>query len=360
MKQLLLRPDNSSEICIHSEIEAISESWNDLALRQRAAPFLAPGWYEIWNRAFGERDELRFFTLSRGGELSAVVPLRIRRGRFRSPTNWHTPGFDVLSEDEAAASDLIEVILEQKPSLLEFRLVSGRGRVCAVTPELTAAYGLGTRRVLLRSPIVHTDGDWDQYERGLSHNLRKDVHRRLRRLEESGDVELEITNGGDRLEELLWEGFAVEASGWKGRDGTAIASHPSTLGFYSDLARWAESRGELRLAFLRLDGRAIAFQFGLEAHGVHYALKAGYLEDESRFAPSKLQHHLLIERAFQSGLSSYSFLGASDAYKERWVNDWDELFAVQIFSRRPSGIGHWAVERYCRPVARRIRNSISR
>lgn len=360
MTHLVRRSDDSLDFRVYSDIEAIAASWNQLALRQRAAPFLAPGWYEIWNRVFGERDELKIFTLSRGGELAAIAPLRVHRGKFRSPTNWHTPGFDVLSEDETVASELLNAILEQEPYLLDLRFVSERGRAYAAMPGTAATRGLDLRRALLRSPIVRTEGDWDQYERGLSQNLRKDINRRLRRLNESGDVELEVTSGGDRLEELLAEGFAVEASGWKGRDGTAIASHSNTLGFYSDLARWADSRDELRLAFLRLDGRAIAFIFGLEAHGVHYALKAGYLEDASRFAPSKVQHHLLIERAFRTDLSSYSFLGASDPYKVRWANDWDELFALQIFSRRPRGLAHWAFERYCKPVARRARNSISR
>lgn len=360
MRQLLRRSDDSLEICVYSDIEAVAESWDQLALRQRAAPFLAPRWCEIWNRAFGEGDELKIFTLSRGGELSAVVPLRIHGDRFRSPTNWHTPGFDVLSKDEAAARELLEAVLELKPSLLDLRFVSGRGRVSAVIPELTKAYGLGASRVLWRSPIVHTEGDWYQYERGLSQNLLKDIGRRKRRLEESGKVEHEVSNGGARLEELLAEGFAVEASGWKGREGTAITSHPRTIGFYSELARWAESRGELRLAFLRLDDRAIGFHFGLEAHGIHYALKTGYLEDAAQFAPSKVQHHLLIERAFRSRLSSYSFLGASDAYKDRWANDWDELSAVQVFSRRPRGLTRWAVERYCLPATRWVRASISR
>src|SRR5207247_10269646 len=68
---------------------------------------------------------------------------------------------------------------------------------------------------------------------------------------------LEVVDGSERLDELLEEGFRVEASGWKSRAGTAIASRPDTRRFYTDVARWASDRGWLRLAFLRLGGRAL-------------------------------------------------------------------------------------------------------
>ena len=44
--------------------------------------------------------------------------------------------------------------------------------------------------------------------------------------------------------------------------------------FYTDIAGWARGAGLLRLAFLRLDGRAIAFAFGLQDGTAFYLLKA--------------------------------------------------------------------------------------
>jgi hypothetical protein len=69
---------------------------------------------------------------------------------------------------------------------------------------------------------------------------------------------------------------AIEASGWKGERGAAIISRPETRSFYTEVSRWAARNGWLRLAFLRLDGRALAFQCGLEDGGTHYFLKGGF------------------------------------------------------------------------------------
>ena len=78
----------------------------------------------------------------------------------------------------------------------------------------------------------------------------------------------------------------MEGSGWKTR--TAIASRPDTRRFYRDVARWAAGRGWLRLGFLRLDGRALAFDFCLEHAGTHYLLKTGFDPAFRAYGPGML------------------------------------------------------------------------
>ena len=47
------------------------------------------------------------FTLRRGGRLSAVLPLRPKHGALVSPTNYHTPEFDIVG-DQASVAMLVE------------------------------------------------------------------------------------------------------------------------------------------------------------------------------------------------------------------------------------------------------------
>ena len=112
-----------------------------------------------------------------------------------------------------------------------------------------------------------------------------------------GEVSLEIESGAERLDDLLAEGFEVEARGWKGLRGTAVASDPQTLSFYTEVARWAASRDLLRLAFLRVDGRALAFHFSLESEGKHYLLKPGYDERFRKAGPGTVLTYRMIVSA---------------------------------------------------------------
>jgi CelD/BcsL family acetyltransferase involved in cellulose biosynthesis len=144
-------------------------------------------------------------------------------------------------------------------------------------------------------------------------------------------LELDVQDGRCRLPELLDEGFGVEASGWKGRAGTAIVSRWRTRLFYPAVARWAADTGILRLAFLRHDGRAIAFSFGLQQGGTHYGLKLGYEESYARFSPGMLILHRLTEWCFeQPEVRAFEMLGQADEYKSEFATVVEKQERVQI------------------------------
>jgi CelD/BcsL family acetyltransferase involved in cellulose biosynthesis len=180
-----------------------------------------------------------------------------------------------------------------------------------------------------------------------------ELRRRRRRLADEGQFSFECTDGTERLDELLEEGFRVEAAGWKGARNSAIMSKVESDRFYRVLARWAADHGWLRLAFLRLDGRPFAFDFCIEHNGVHYLLKTGFDPSYSRFAPGVVLRYEMIARAFSEGLSSYEFLGEDATWKLRWSDTTRQLDALQVFARSPRGLIEWAANAYGRPLARR-------
>jgi Acetyltransferase (GNAT) domain len=100
-------------------------------------------------------------------------------------------------------------------------------------------------------------------------------------------VSVEVSDGSERLDELLGEGFTVRGSGWKGERGRR-SHHVSTRHFYGEVARRVASLGRLRLAFLRSNGRPITFQFDRESGRTSYSLEIGYGAEFERFSPGKL------------------------------------------------------------------------
>jgi CelD/BcsL family acetyltransferase involved in cellulose biosynthesis len=176
----------------------------------------------------------------------------------------------------------------------------------------------------------------------------------LRRLQELGEITLDVCDGSERLEDLLTEGFRIEASGWKGSSRSAIASHAQTETFYRSVARWAEARGWLRLAFLRLDGIPLAFHYCLEQAGTHYFIKGGHDSGYSKFSPGKVLTHSMLSRAFSLGLSSYEFLGADDPWKLRWTSSSRNRLIFHAFRPAPDGLAEWIVFNYGRRSAIKV------
>ena len=215
-------------------------------------------------------------------------------------------------------------------------------------------------RPLERSPYVDTTGDWEAYVEERKSKFLRELRRRRRQLEAEGRFALEVHDGREQLIELLEEGFRVEAAGWKAARGTAILSQPATRRFYGDLACWAAKHGWLRLAFLRLDSRPMAFDFSIEHHGVHYLLKTGFDPAYGRFAPGMLIRHEMIARAFAEGLRRYEFLGADEPWKLKWTDAVRERSLLQAFAPTLRGEVERTAFAYGRPLARRTLSLVRR
>ena len=105
------------------------------------------------------------------------------------------------------------------------------------------------------------------------------------------------SNDPSAVEEFL----ALEAAGWKGRQGTALLSRKEDAEFFRAACRGLVASGRLR--FLALTGsRTVAMQCNLIANGVIFGFKTCYDEELARHSPGVL---LLLEV-----LASISLTGA--------------------------------------------------
>jgi len=344
------------EVERQSSLSAIAAEWDELVKQTGASPFCGPGWFDAWWQAFG-RGHLDVFILRRAGALVAVLPVAERHGIRRALSNWHTPEFAVPAADSAARQALLRRVLKGTRTSLQL------GMLTAGTEDAhdfaTVAHDQGFRvlpRLIERSPFVRLEGTYEDYERTLSQRRRSELRRRRRRLAERGTLSFELETGTKRLDELLAEGFAVEGSGWKTEQGTAILSRPETRLFYRLVAEWAAQRGSLRLAFLRLDGRPIAFHFTIEDGRSAYQLKGGYDTDFREFAPGQLLVQDMVRWAFGRELRTYEFLGADEAFKLDWTASLRDRIALHAFPHSPAGTVAFGAQSYGRPLAKRARD----
>jgi len=264
-----------------------------------------------------------------------------------------------VAEDASAAGELARALVsrgEQVVSLAFF----GPGDT-GLDQFRTAADSAGYRLLLSTlppSPYVDIAGDWGGYEDRLDGALLRDLRRRRRRLEDEGDVTFEVADGRERLGGLLAEGLAVETSGWKAARRSAISSRDETTRFYTEAAHWAAARGWLRLSFLRIDGRAIAFQYGVEEGGVYYFLKGGYDPAFHRFAPGKLLVQAMLHRAFDAGLARFDFLGGDEPWKLEWTATCRQRVIVHAFAPSLAGSLERVAITYGRPIRARARRQV--
>jgi CelD/BcsL family acetyltransferase involved in cellulose biosynthesis len=337
----------------------LDSDWDTLADRVGAPPFLRPGWFAAWHRAYGN-GTLEVLRVRDEGRLVGVLPVELRDGATLSPTNTHTPVFGAIAASPDAERALARKLLDVAEGRIEFAYVETSSTLLATLREMLRSAKRSERRsvlteVVARPPYVATAGGWDAYLAGRSRKLLKDIRRRRRRLEEVGTVEVTVHSSVHGLTEALDEFVALEASDWKAVEGTSIGSRGASRRFYAEIAHWAARRGWLRLIFLRLDGRPVAAEFDLECGGSLYALKCGFDSEYRSFGPGQLLNHDCIKMAFDGGLSSYEFLGTDEPYKMFWTDTTREQVRVRSFRRTVSGDLAALARHHARPLARRLR-----
>jgi CelD/BcsL family acetyltransferase involved in cellulose biosynthesis len=318
--------------------DAVADEWDLLADQLAVAPFLRPGWIFAWSRAFAS-GRLSLLTATRGNELVGLLPFVKRRGVLHAPANWHTPLFGYLARDEEAGAALAERFVSSARVRADLSFLdSSDPGVEACTAAAARAGRRVIVRTILRSPYVDlTGGDWESYRGSLRRKTRKEIERQWRRLTDEGSIRFDVVNSGHEFDRALEEGLRLEGSGWKEKQKTAIVSQPETYSFYLEIAGWAARRGWLALAFLRLDGRAIAFDLCLEAGGILYVVKGGFDTAYRRLGPGMLLTHAALRRAFEQGLRSYELLGAAEPYKLVWASETHDRVRFQAFARSLSG-----------------------
>jgi CelD/BcsL family acetyltransferase involved in cellulose biosynthesis len=326
----------------------LAPEWNDLVERVRPDhPFLRHEWILSWYDAYGSSSELHILLARSDRELIGIAPLMISMSRsFAIPVrtvgfiyNWHTPRLDFL-----ASRDSTEVYAAFWNHLVEHQLhwdVLQLSQLPADSPTLAAISQLAAQDGFLigcwhseDSPYVQIQGGWDKYLAGLRSHHRINTRSRMKRLEDSGDVQLEILTSSASHRAPLAEGLKLEAAGWKGRSGTAILSDPTDRKFYELLAGRLAASGLLRLIFLKVAAKRIAFAYAIEYQRKLYVLKLGYDPEFSKYSPYNVLCYLLFRNLFSRGLERYEFLGAATDWKLNWTSDVRPHYWLYVFPAR--------------------------
>lgn len=353
------------EVPARTAFMALEPEWNALVESTADEPFYRHEFLRVWVDNFAPESRLRVLTLrDDAGRLTAVLPLMAGRAsmygvpvrRLSATANAHSCRFDVVAREpgSAAVAFLSHLRTDRSWDVLLLTDVPEDGAGWRLYEAAKAAgLSVGTWESL-QSPYIPLPGSWEAYQGTLQSKFKANCRRRRRKLEEKGRVTVERVEGGLELEAKLEEGFALEASGWKGQRGTAMARDARTRGFYSELARAAGYGGRLALYFLRLDGRAVAFQYALEYGGRYFLLKPGYDESLGDCSPGQLLMEDVLRDCLTRGLREFDFLGPDMVWKRDWTDTVRRHTWLYVFNDTALGRALCAAKFRWAPVAREV------
>lgn len=186
-------------------------------------------------------------------------------------------------------------------ALTEFGLIAGDGPFYQLLADLFNERALFTfDSECFTRAMFRPRADADEYLRGaLSREHRKDLRRRGKRLSESGRVQYVEMETDENATGWIEEFLQLEASGWKGEQGTALACKEADRNFFAAVATEAYRRGRLMMLALKLDERTIAQKCNLLAGNGSFAFKIAFDQNYARFSPGFMLEVENIHRLHQ-------------------------------------------------------------
>lgn len=310
--------------------------------------FATAEWFEAWIDAFGNDTAGIWRPAPGDGDDCAVAYCRehVRLGpalRIKAAvgaTNDHTPRYDILGVPADPTALFERMLRELGVSLLRFDYLSHDSNLldaCRRAPPRLSY----TIDFCEDSPYVDCDLDWNDYWAGLG-STRTLWARRERKLMSEEGTTFRCLADWNEVQPLLDRIYDVEASGWKGREGTAIRQSTATLHFYNRcIAQWARE-GWLRLFTLSVGEDIVAFQINVLFRGVLFQLKVGYDERYAKLSPGQVLQLQILRWAFaRPEVHVYDMLGGggkAGATKRKWATAAEPLYSLTVFRRDLSGL----------------------
>ena len=131
-------------------------------------------------------------------------------------------------------------------------------------------------------------GGEDYLQTTLAPGVRKEYRRQRKRLAELGRLEFRTLRDRAEVDQWLEDFLDLEASGWKSREGHALALNDDHRTFVCAAAQQGFDRGQMILQGLFLDGRPVAMLLSFLAGGGGFAFKIAYDETLGKYSPGVL------------------------------------------------------------------------
>ncbi|MBI5021909.1 MAG: GNAT family N-acetyltransferase [Ignavibacteriales bacterium] len=331
------------------------DDWNNLVLHS-ATPslFISYEWLITWWQCH-KNDKLKLFVLMvvKNDELIGIAPLmKIRHNIFGfgwnsiefismmshaySPTNC-SGMLDIISTS-ANSPIVVDAIIEY----LKFRnrewsyarlnpIPHDSITISSVANIAGKTFYRYHQRNVFSGATIYIVNSWDQYNKGLMNNLYNNIVSAERKLMKLGEIEIKEMTSSPEFDKWYDDILSIERRSWKWSRGVRI-NEKVFKNFYKQIAEQASVNGWLRLWFLFLDGKAIAYDFAIDHNNKITGLKSSFDDEYRKYSPGNILKLHSFKKYFEENKSSIDLLWGDLYSKRNWTNHYQQFDEIFIFN----------------------------
>ena len=324
-------------------LETYGKAWDALAA---SLPQCLPMLTHAWVATYLERMEVPqgdwLALVAQDGDAFVGVLVGVVEGAvLRVPCDYHTEDGDVVlapGRERESLEALLAALRHHRPAVQAISL----GAVREDSPTQAAlAAGLRGWSVARESAVDGSSfvigGDADAWFKELSKNLRSDLKRSANKIRKAdlGEPAFTFLTGAAATPELLDDLMGLEASGWKGESGSAIARDEGTETKYRLLARRYAERGMLEWHRLHLGERLVAMHMAVRMGDKLMLLRQAFENELAKYGVGNLLLRQAVEREHERGPGGEINLVTDYPWCRRWRMARTGYDHVVLARRRP-------------------------
>ncbi len=281
--------------------------------------FTLPPWLIAWWSAFGDAHDPHILLMDADGEKIGVVPLKIANA---SATLVGSPDvcdyLDIITAPEHRQDVTRQLCDHLRKSGIKTFVLNGVRKEAAIwTDVIPYAEESGWMVSCEEEEVtyeIELPDTWEAFLYRLNGKQRHELRRKLRRLNEAGEVQFRMTapsSGPDSQLERFIDLFKASRT-----DKQAFMT-PQMTDFFRSLVRSFAGSRILQFGELSLSGQVAAMVMCFDYRSTRYLYNSGYDPRYRQLSVGLVSKILCIRDAVEQGLSRFDFLKGSEIYKQR-------------------------------------------
>ncbi|OWQ93062.1 hypothetical protein CDN99_00715 [Roseateles aquatilis] len=297
-------------------------AWDALQARVAGLPFLESGFIAPLLSVFGTgRERLALHGDPKAPDAAAIV-VKSGRGQWATFQPSQLPLGAWLSAPEAPLEPLAAGLLRALP---EPALALGLTQIDSLHHPRAADQARWRGQDYIDTAWVDLDGDFETYWEARGKNLRQNLRKQQKKLDTAGTVtRIECLTRPEDVAPALAHYGRLEASGWKGQEGTAIAPGHPQYEFYRTMLEAFAHQHRARIYQYWFDDQVVSMDLCIEAGAKIVILKTAYDEAHKAVSPSTLMRQLQFQQLFEAAAAGgpirrIEFYGKVMEWHTRWT-----------------------------------------
>jgi len=321
----------------YSEWDQLPDSANALFEQgEKSSIFYSRPWFENLVAALDDDQAMLLACVVSENKVMAILPLiKCDGNTWYSLKHRYTTHYSLLlaDDDQQRVLDCLGEGLSQLPinGLLLEPVADNDNKLYDLQQTMETA-GFSCDHIFRHyNWIYRMQGQsYEDYMAARPARLRNTISRKERKLDREHGYEIRLFTG-DEVPQAMSDYYAVYSASWKANE--------QYVGFVDGIVAGFSRPGWSRLAVLYVKGQPIAAQLWFVLHGKASIFRLAYDKAWRQYSPGSILTRFMMKYVIDTDeVEEIDFLTGNDAYKQDWMSDRRERFALCcVKSVNPAG-----------------------